>query len=94
MESGDGTSLGALEDIAAGDILTVEAPDGAKAQSVVVRALGGPGGGFGGSSEVNQGTAAHTIDTDEQQTETSYTSTGDDENALRIDGNAGRHNRQ
>lgn len=85
-ESGDGTSEGALEDIAAGDILTVEAPDGAKAQSVVVRALGGPGGGFGGSGEVNQGTAAHTIDTDEQQVETSYTSTGDDENALRIDG--------
>lgn len=94
LESDDGTSQGALEDIAAGDILTVEAPDGAKAQSVVVRALGGPGGGFGGSGEVNQGTAAHTIDTDEQQTETSYTSTGDDENALRIDGNAGRHNRQ
>lgn len=86
LESGDGTSEGALEDIAAGDILTVEAPDGAKAQSVVVRALGGPGGGFGGSGEVNQGTAAHTIDTDEQQVETSYTSTGDDENALRIDG--------
>lgn len=86
LESGDGTSEGALEDIAAGDILTVEAPDGAKAQSAVVRALGGPGEGFGGSGEVNQGTAAHTIDTDEQQVETSYTSTGDDENALRIDG--------
>ena len=52
----------------------------------MVRALGGPGEGFGGSGEVNQGTAAHTIDTDEQQVETSYTSTGDDENALRIDG--------
>ena len=49
---------------------------------------GGPGapGGFGGSGEVNQGTAANTIDTDGTYTAETYTSTGDDENALRVDG--------
>lgn len=52
---------------------------------------GGPGGngapgGFGGSGEVTQGTAANTIDTDGTYTAETYTSTGDDENALRVDG--------
>ena len=47
---------------------------------------GGPGGGFGGSGTVTQGTSASTIDTDSTEYSTSYTSTGDDENALRVDG--------
>ena len=55
---------------------------------------GGPGapggngapGGFGGSGEVTQGTAATTIDTDGTYTLETYSSTGDDENALRVDG--------
>lgn len=52
---------------------------------------GGPGGqkapgGFGGSGEVTQGTAANTIDADGTFTAETYTSTGDDENALRVDG--------
>ena len=47
---------------------------------------GAPGGGFGGSGEVTQGTAANTIDTDGTYTAETYTSTGDDENALRVDG--------
>ncbi|MCC8098320.1 MAG: S-layer homology domain-containing protein [Eubacterium sp.] len=52
-----------------------EAPDGM------------PGGGsFGGSGEVTQGTAATTIDEDGDYSDETYTSTGDDENALRIDG--------
>ncbi len=48
---------------------------------------GGMGGGsFGGSGEVTQGTAAETITEDGTYTGESYSSTGDDENALRIDG--------
>lgn len=89
VESADGAAEGSLEDIAVGDILTVEAQDGMKAQTVTIKVLDSPQGqpgGFGGSGTVNQSTAAHTIDTDEQQSGTSYTSTGDDENALRIDG--------
>ena len=48
----------------------------------------GAPGGFGGSGEVTQGTSANTISEDTTVTGTSYTSTGDDENALRIDGAA------
>ena len=43
-------------------------------------------GGFGGSGTINQGTSANTIDSDENKKDETYTSTGDDENALRIKG--------
>lgn len=42
-------------------------------------------GGFGGSGTVEQGTSANTLDSDASITDASYSSTGDDENALRID---------
>lgn len=58
-----------------GDLPDGNAPDGAP-------------GGFGGSGEVTQGTSANTISEDTTVTGTSYTSTGDDENALRVDGAA------
>lgn len=47
---------------------------------------GAPSGGFGGSSEVTRGDSANTISENGTYTDTTYTSTGDDENALRIDG--------
>lgn len=50
--------------------------------------LDGAPGGFGGSGEVTQGTSANTISEGTTVTGTSYTSTGDDENALRVDGAA------
>lgn len=43
-------------------------------------------GGFGGSGTVTQGTSATTITEGGTYSSTSYSSTGDDENALRIDG--------
>ena len=46
----------------------------------------GQPGGFGGSGEVTQGTSANTISEDTAVTGTSYSSTGDDENALLVDG--------
>jgi hypothetical protein len=46
---------------------------------------GGMGGGFGGSGEITQGTAATTIDADGTVADETFTSTGDDENALRVD---------
>lgn len=48
----------------------------------------GQPGGFGGSGEVTQGSSANTISEDGAYSDTTYTSTGDDENALRIDGAA------
>ena len=48
---------------------------------------GGPeGSGFGGSGEVTQGDSANTIDSDGTYSSETYSSTGDDENALRVDG--------
>ena len=46
------------------------------------------GGGFGGSSEVTQGSSANTITEDGTYSGTTYSSTGNDENALRVDGAA------
>ncbi len=46
----------------------------------------GPGGeSFGGSKEVEQGTAANTISKNSTVSSKTYTSSGDDENALRVD---------
>ena len=59
----------------------IGAPDGNGAPN----GNGAPGG-FGGSGEVTQGDAATTISEDSTVSDETYTSTGDDENALRIDG--------
>ena len=61
-------------------------PDGQPPEKPDGNVPGGQPGGFGRSSEVTQGTAANTIDTDGSYSSTTYRSTGDDENALRIDG--------
>jgi len=47
---------------------------------------GEPGGFGGGSQTVTQGTSANTISEDGTYEDTTYESTGDDENALRVDG--------
>lgn len=47
---------------------------------------GQPPGGFGGNREVTNGSAANTIAEDSAINGKTYSSTGDDENALRIDG--------
>ena len=44
------------------------------------------GSGFDGSGTVSQGTSANTISEDGDYSDESYESTGDDENALRVDG--------
>ena len=76
-----------LSDLAEGDILTVEVGSNNTAASATVESVGG-GESFGGSGEVTQGTAATTISGDGTYSDTTYTSTGDDENALRVDGAA------
>ncbi len=60
--------------------------DGSGSAATVEIVSGGMGGGFGGSSQVTQGDSANTISEDGTYTGTTYTSTGDDENALRVDG--------
>ncbi len=76
----------ALEDIAMGDVLSVQIDENDTAVSADIVDLDGGPGGFGGSSEVTQGSSANTITEDGAYSDISYFSTGDDENALRIDG--------
>ena len=82
-ENGDVTQVTVLSthpDDMGGNV-EIGAPDGSGAP-------GGNGapGGFGGSGEVTQGDAATTISEDSTVSDETYTSTGDDENAVRIDG--------
>ena len=80
-----GTETLELSDLAEGMILTVEVNgEGTAATASVVD--GGPGGGFGGSGQVTQGSSANTLTEDGSYTGESYTSDGDDENALRVEG--------
>lgn len=71
-----------------------EKPDGASGEKPDGQpggqggAPGGQGGGFDGSSEVTQGSSANTITEDGTYSGTTYSSTGDDENALCVDGAA------
>lgn len=53
-------------------------------QAAPPQAPPGGGGGFGGSGTVNQGTTATEITEDGTVTDSQYSSTGDDENALRV----------
>ena len=75
----------ALDDLAVDDVLTVEVGENNAVTTASVETVGG-GMSFGGSGEVTQGTAANTISEDGTYSDTTYTSTGDDENALRVDG--------
>lgn len=82
----------ALSDLAEGDVITVTVGSGTAVTTAEIVNVGGgqggPGGSFGGSSEVTQGDSANTISEDGTYSGTTYTSTGDDENALRVDGAA------
>ena len=81
-----------LSDLSEGDVVTVTVGSGTAVTAAEIVSIGGgqggPGGGFGGSGEVTQGDSANTISEDGTYSGTAYTSTGDDENALRVDGAA------
>lgn len=94
-QNGPETAAATLDDIAVGDILAVTLSNQNVAESIVIQSAGAgqvasaqggqPGANFGGSSTVTNGTAATTIDTDTTINTQTYLSSGDDENALRID---------
>lgn len=96
-QSGPETTEAALSDVAADDILSVTLSNDNVAMTIVIQSTGDsaqqasqpggqPGGNFGGSDTVTNGTAVTTIDADTTVSQQTYTSSGDDENALRIDG--------
>lgn len=80
------STTGTIADVTANAILEVTFGDDNTVTAITVKNMGGAGGSFGGSSEVTNGTAANTVDADSSVSDTTYTSTGDDENALRVDG--------
>ena len=94
-ENGEQVDLSALSE---GDVVTVAVGSGSAVSSGEIVSLGGPGGtndpgnmggpggGFGGS--FGGSSTANTISEDGVYSNETYTSTGDDENALRIDGAA------
>lgn len=76
-----------IDDLEKNDVLEITFDSNGNATSVTVVTLSsGKQSGFGGSGQVNQGSAATTIDSDGTYSDESYESTGDDENALRVDG--------
>ena len=79
----DGADV-SLDEIAVGDVLTCTVGDGDAVTGAEV--LSG-GSGFGGGA-FTQGDSAYTISEDGTYTGVTYGSTGDDENALRVDGAA------
>ncbi len=84
-ESQDSTTDASLSDLAVGDVIEVTMGDDNTATAVVIKSIGGAPGGSD-SGEVDQGTSANTIDKDTEASSTTYTSDGDDENALRVTG--------
>ena len=80
-----GEGEGTIDDIAVGSVLEVSLEDDNTASEITVKNLNA-GSGFGGSSEVTNGTSANTITEDTSISDKTYTSSGDDENALRVDG--------
>ncbi len=89
VQNGDTTTEGSIADIVLGSYITVTIDNNNTAALVVVGTMnpGTPpsGGNFGGSTEFTQGNTANLIDTDGTYSGESYSSIGDDENALRID---------
>ena len=80
-----GSEEGSLDNITVNSVLELTLDENNNATSIVVKNLQN-GGGFGGSSTVTNGTSAHIIESDSEIADEKYTSTGDDENALRVDG--------
>ena len=84
-ESQSGTTDASLSELAVGDVIEVTMGEDNTATAVVIKSVGGAPDGSG-SGEVDQGTSANTIDKDGEVSGTTYTSDGDDENALRVTG--------
>lgn len=80
-----------VSDLAAGKVLCVRFGEDGKPKSaeVITAGQGGgqrPDGGNGGGASVDHGSSANTVSENGSYTGNSYTSVGDNENALRIDG--------
>ncbi len=87
LEQLQGEAKGSAKDIVKDAVLEITLDKDNTATKVIVRNLQA-GTGFGGSDSVSNGTSVTTMDTDTEKSGETYESSGDDENALRIDGAA------
>ena len=85
LEQLQGEAEGSTKDIVKDAVLEITLDEDNTATKIIVRNLQA-GKGFGGSNTVSNGTSVKTIDTDTEESGETYESSGDDENALRIDG--------
>ncbi|MBQ1531160.1 MAG: hypothetical protein IIZ57_03345 [Solobacterium sp.] len=86
VATGDAITVETETELSAGDYVEIVFAADGSVESISpagVHTAGRPGGG---SSEVTQGTSANTIIEDGSYSSEIYVSTGDDENALRVDG--------
>ncbi|MCI2106521.1 MAG: hypothetical protein LKK00_07355 [Intestinimonas sp.] len=81
--TGDQTSEGTMDDITTGAVLEIAVGEKNTVTSVTVKRVMSGGGN---SDTVSNGTSANTITDNTTVNSAAYTSTADDENALRIDG--------
>lgn len=84
QEFQQGSENASAKNIVENGVLEVTLDDKNQAVKVVIKNLQA-GGGFGGSDKVTNGTTANTISTKKSVDGESYSSDGDDENALRVD---------
>lgn len=87
QEFQQGSEEASAEDIVENSVLEITLDSKNQATKIVIKNLQA-GSGFGGSDEVTNGTAVNTIQEEKTVEGESYSSDGDDENALRVDGAA------
>lgn len=85
QEFQQGSEEAAVEDIVKNSVLEITFDSENQPVKVMIKNLQA-GKGFGGSDEVTNGTSANTITEEKIVNGENYTSDGDDENALRVDG--------
>ncbi len=85
QEFQQGSENASVEDIVENSVLEITLDSTNQAAVIVIKNLQA-GGGFGGSDKVTNGTSANTINEEKTVEGESYSSSGDDENALRVEG--------
>ncbi len=84
QEFQQGSEDASAEDIVENSVLEITLDSQNQATKVIIKNLQA-GGGFGGSDQVTNGTSANTLSEAKSVDGESYSSEGDDENALRVD---------
>ena len=85
QEFQQGSDEATTEDIVVNGILEITLDDENHATQVIIKSLQA-GKGFGGSDKVTNGTSANTLSDKTNAEKKTYSSSGDNENALRVDG--------